>query len=133
MAALAAKHLGRLKGIKSYTEGGMLSSPATMEMYPNAAQVDWFLKGANYYHMATSEISGPTSEGFSVSSTTAFMSSIEAINKWMSSNVTPNSLNPASENLHDISVLRRAEELLAVAVLLTSYELIDVDGAEWPR
>lgn len=61
IAALAAKHLGRVKGVISPAGGGLFTSPPTMEVYPNSAQVDWFLKAANYYYLAISHINASVS------------------------------------------------------------------------
>ncbi|KAH8807643.1 hypothetical protein F5884DRAFT_900006 [Xylogone sp. PMI_703] len=48
-AAIAAKHLGRVKGNK-YSIFQGVTEPAMTEVYPGAMEVDWYYKAANYYH-----------------------------------------------------------------------------------
>lgn len=131
IAALAAKHLGRLKGAKS-SMGGMFTSPATTETYPNATQVDWFLKAANYYYMAASKLNNITSDGYNSASSSAILESpFEIVGRWVSSSQIQADLKPASEDPNDVALIRKTEELLATASLLTMYRLLDLPGDEW--
>lgn len=50
IAAVAAKQLGRVKGIKPFT-GNQCQKPAAMEIIDDL-HVDWFYKAANYYDKA---------------------------------------------------------------------------------
>ncbi|KAJ5823713.1 hypothetical protein N7447_006053 [Penicillium robsamsonii] len=131
ISALAAKHLARLKGVKPST-GGMFTSPATTEIYPNATQVDWFLKAANYYYLAASDLNNITSDGYTTVSSSAILESpFEIVSRWISSRQIQASIKPASEDPNDVAVIRKTEELLATATLLTMYRLLDMPGDEW--
>lgn len=131
IAALAAKHLARLKGVKAPT-GGMFTSPATTETYPNATQVDWFLKAANYYYLAASDLNNITSDGYTTVSSSAILESpFEIVGRWISSGRTQANMNPGSEDPNDVAVIRKTEEMLATATLLTMYRLLDMPGDEW--
>ncbi|KAG0160843.1 hypothetical protein PDIDSM_8374 [Penicillium digitatum] len=131
IAALAAKHLARLKGIKAST-GGIFTSPATTETYPNSSQVDWFLKAANYYYLAASDLNNMTSDGYTTVSSSAILESpLEIVGRWISSGQTQASMKPGSEDPSDVAVIRKTEELLAAATLLTMCRLLDMPGDEW--
>lgn len=131
IAALSAKHLARVKGA-TCPIGGMFTSPATTEVYPNATQVDWFLKAANYYYMAASDLNNLTSDGYTtVSSTAVLESPFETVHRWVKSHRIQKNLNPASEDPDDMALVRKTEELLAAATLLTMYRLLDMPGDEW--
>ncbi|KAJ5814545.1 hypothetical protein N7474_006322 [Penicillium riverlandense] len=132
IAALAAKHLGQVKGAKLPAGSGMFTSPAIMETYPNSTQVDWFLKAANYYYLAVSELNTATSDGYmSVSSSAVLGSPIETLGRWLNSDSTQSGLDLASNAPFTANLLRKTEELLAVVVLLTFYRLMDISGDEW--
>ncbi|KAK9849727.1 hypothetical protein MYU51_013245 [Penicillium brevicompactum] len=131
IAALAAKHLARVKGVTS-PNGGIFTSPATTEVYPNATQVDWFLKAANYYYLAASELNNLTSDGYtSVSSSAVLESPFETIHRWIRSPRNQLLLKPTSEDPDDVAVIRKTEEMLATAAILTMYRLLDMPGDEW--
>src|SRR6266511_4340363 len=49
--AYAAKQLGRVKGTKAVM-GGVCSTQASMEMWPDSPNVDWFWYAAKYYDKA---------------------------------------------------------------------------------
>lgn len=126
IAALAAKQLGRVKGSKSCTSRGMFTSPATTESYPNAEQVDWFLKAANYYYLSVSDLTTTTSDGYSVVSTSAVLDSpIGLVARWL------NTRSTQGQDLNDGSLLRKTEEILATVTILTLYKLLDAKGEEW--
>lgn len=128
IAALAAKQLGRVKGAKLSTGGGMFTSPATTEMYPNAAQTDWFLKAANYYYMAASDMSNSASFGYTTASSSAVLESpIEMVRHWLNRALSQGD----PQDLSDGNILRKTEEIMATAVLLTLYKLFDADGDQW--
>ncbi|OKO90330.1 hypothetical protein PENSUB_13463 [Penicillium subrubescens] len=124
IAASAAKQLGRVKGSKSCTGRGTFTSPATTETYPNAEQVDWFLKAANYYYLSVSDLTTSTSDGYSVVSTSAVLDSpIDLVGRWLNTQ--------SVQNLDDGALLRKTEETLATVTILTLYKLLDAKGEEW--
>jgi hypothetical protein len=128
IAALAAKQLGRVKGSKSCTGRGMLTSPATTETYPNSEQVDWFLKAANYYYLSVSDLTTSTSDGYSVVSTSAVLDSpIDLLGRWLNTQ----SAQGAGQSPDDGAFLRKTEEILATVTVLTLYKLLDAKGEEW--
>ena len=127
MAALAAKHLGRMKGQKPAAEG-IFTSPATMEIYPNAAQTDWTLKGANYYYLAFAYMRHSITLSYAAPSSSAILESpIEMVNGYLGQ-------KPGFARM-DISdadtFLRDIEGLLTTCVILTMYRLLDVPGDGW--
>lgn len=124
IAAVAAKQLGRIKGNKASTARDNLASTKT---YPNSTQVDWFLKAANYYYLAASDLNNSTSDGYTMVSSSAVLESpIEMVSRWLRT-------RPAeiSKDSRKGLFFRTAEEMLAAVVLLTLYRLIDLDGEEW--
>lgn len=128
MAALAAKQLGRIKGVKSATARGIFTSPATTETYPNATKVDWFLKAANYYYLAASDLNTSTSDGYAIVSSSAVLESpVEMVSRWLRKRATQG----MGQDLHDGTLLRTTEEMLATIVVLTFYKLLDMHGEEW--
>ncbi|KAJ5538896.1 hypothetical protein N7494_008375 [Penicillium frequentans] len=130
IASLAAKQLGRVKGAKSSAGNGMFTRPATTELYPNAAQVDWFLKAANYYYMAASDLNNACSGGYTaVSSSAVLESPISTVGRWLNSRAT----KELAQTCRDGSLLRKAEEMLATVTLLTVYRLLDSIGEEWHK
>jgi hypothetical protein len=129
IAALAAKQLGRVKGNKLSAGGGMFTSSATTEMYPNAAETDWFLKAANYYYMAASDMNNSSSFGYSAHSSAVLESPIEIVSRWLKVSVLQGGTRDPSNGG---KFLRKTEEILATAVLLIFYKLLDADGDQWP-
>lgn len=130
IGALAAKQLGRVKGAKSSAGNGMSTRPATTEMYPNATEVDWFLKAANYYYMAASDLNNVCSGGYTaVSSSAVLESPIDTVGRWLHSRAT----KELAQKCSDGSLLRKAEEMLATVTLLTLYRLLDSNGEEWHK
>ncbi|EMC97336.1 hypothetical protein BAUCODRAFT_33056 [Baudoinia panamericana UAMH 10762] len=51
IAAVAAKQLGRVKGVKPFV-GVQCQRPAMMEIIDGTIEIDWFYKAANYYDKA---------------------------------------------------------------------------------
>lgn len=128
IAALAAKQLGRVNGTKSTATRGIFTSPATTETYSNAAQVDWFLKAANYYYLAASDLNTSTTDGYTVVSSSAVLEPpVEMVNRWLRSRVVQGMVQKSNDG----SLLRRAEEVLATTVVLSLYKLMDLNGEEW--
>ncbi|KAL4895360.1 hypothetical protein BDV59DRAFT_173766 [Aspergillus ambiguus] len=132
MAALAAKHLGRMKGAKLSAVRGMFTSPSTMESYPNSSQVDWFLKAANYYYLAVSNMGSAISDAYATMSSSDILATpVEIVKQW----VTRHLNNPGAVNLSDESATssfwRKTENLLAASAILTIYKLLDEPGESW--
>ncbi|GAB1197651.1 hypothetical protein APSETT444_006952 [Aspergillus pseudonomiae] len=131
IAALAAKHLGRMKGAKSPASGGMFTSPATMEVYPNATQVDWFLKATNYYYIAASRMNSAISEAYTSISSSAILeeSAIQIASRWLS--LQPQQSSPGAEEPAASTLSRKTENILAASTLMTMYKLLDEPAENW--
>ncbi|KAJ5593835.1 uncharacterized protein N7459_000043 [Penicillium hispanicum] len=125
IAALSAKQLGRVKGAKLSTAGGMFTSPATTELYPNATLVDWSLKAANYYYLAISDLNKSTSTYTAISTSAILESPIEIVVR------RQGSLPNQTQYCNDTAILRDTENTLATVMLLTFYRLLDLPGEEW--
>ncbi|PYI11740.1 hypothetical protein BO78DRAFT_425636 [Aspergillus sclerotiicarbonarius CBS 121057] len=126
IAALAAKQLAQMKGATCTASIGMFTSPATMETYPNASDVDWFLKAANYYYLAITRMNSSMSESFTPSSSAVLEYPVDTINKWLRHQIQN---SPPSAT--DDSVWKKAEALLTGATVLTMYRLIGEPGEKW--
>ncbi|KAJ9202683.1 putative C6 finger domain protein [Paecilomyces variotii] len=132
VAAAAAKHLGRVKGAKSLVGGGMFTSPATMEVYPNAPRVDWFFKAANYYHQALFYLRQSLPGSFATSQFSELAESpVQIISQWLSLNL--NAMPVASDFKVNGSVTgaKVFDEILPTAAILSVYEFLDLPGPEW--
>lgn len=128
MTALAAKHLGRMKGQKPPASGGIFTSPATMEIYPNAAQTDWVLKGANYYYLAFAYMRHSITVSYAAPSSSAILESpIEIVIGYLGQQPGFTRMDMSDAD----SFLRELEGLLATCVILTTYRLLDAPGEQW--
>jgi proteasome lid subunit RPN8/RPN11 len=127
--ALSAKHLAKMKGVTAANISGMFTSPPTMETYPNAQQVDWSLKAANYYYLAVSHMNSSISNYASVSSTAALESPIAIANQWLSLQLSQMERTP-DKTLNE-AVFKKAENLLATSTILTLYKILDEPGENW--
>lgn len=106
----------------------MFTSPATTEIYLNSAQVDWYLKAANYYYLAASDLNNSTSDGYTLVSSSAVLDSpIELVGRWLNKR-TPQAMG---QNPVDGALLKKAEDMLASIALLTLYKLLDAKGEDW--
>ncbi|PLB50004.1 C6 finger domain protein [Aspergillus steynii IBT 23096] len=132
IAALSAKHLGRMKGAVLHVGSGMFTSPATMETYPNSAQVDWFLKAANYYYLAASHMNASVSDAYtSVSSSAVLESPIEIVRRWLNLHTRQPRSQTLMEEQAATEFWKKTENLLAAATVLTLYKLLDESGDNW--
>ncbi|GAD92934.1 C6 finger domain protein, putative [Paecilomyces variotii No. 5] len=132
VAAAAAKHLGRVKGAKSLVGGGMFTSPATMEIYPNAERVDWTFKAANYYHQALFYLKQALPGSFTASQFSEIVESpVQIISQSLSLN--PNAVRATSDFRGNGSVTgaKAFDEILPTAAILSIYEFLDLPGPEW--
>lgn len=97
-------------------------------MYPNADQVDWFLKAANYYYLAASDLNTSTSDGYGIISSSAVLESpIEMVGRWLNGQASLGMGQDPDDGAH----LRKTEEMLAAIVILTLYKLLDAKGEDW--
>ncbi|PYH70538.1 Zn(II)2Cys6 transcription factor [Aspergillus vadensis CBS 113365] len=127
IGALAATHLGQMKGATCPENVGMFTSPAAMETYPNAPEVDWYLKAANYYYMSIARMNSSMPESFATLSSSAVLEGpVEIVKTWLHrhAETTPPSAR-------DDTFWRKAEALLATATMLTMYKIISKPGEEW--
>ncbi|KAL3480779.1 hypothetical protein BJX99DRAFT_204587 [Aspergillus californicus] len=129
IAALSAKHLCKMKGVKVTSMGGLFTSPATMETYPNMHQVDWSLKAANYYYMAFSHMNSSISDYGFVSTSAVLESPIATVSRWL--NVQLSNSGGSLNNAHRDETCKKAENLLATSTILTMYKLLDEPGESW--
>ncbi|KAI9368128.1 hypothetical protein BJX61DRAFT_240519 [Aspergillus egyptiacus] len=129
IAALAAKHLARMKGVKPVGTNGMFTSPTMMESYPNAQEADWSLKGANYYYLAVSHMNSVISDYACISTSEVLESPIAVVNRWLG--VQLREAGGPHTYSADHGVWRTAENLLATSTILTLYKLLDEPGESW--
>lgn len=127
MAALSAKHLARMKGVKLACVAGLFTSPATMEAYPNTEQVDWPLKAANYYYLAVTHLNSSISDYAAVSTSDVLEPPISIVNRWLNLQ-----LRQAQRQLETSDATwKTAENLLASSTILTLYKILDEPGDNW--
>lgn len=130
MAAISAKQLGRVKNLIHSGRNRSSTQFVDMSRGANCAQVDWSLRAANYYKLATAELGQSTSLDHSVPGSSIDMSPINVVHQWIGNNLGHHSFS-IDKSSRGSAILRKTEDLLAAVVLLTSYELIDKDGEEW--
>lgn len=125
MSALAAKHLGRTKGHNVPNLTGRHARSATMATYPNASQVNWTLKAANYYYLAVSNMGTATSDAYASISTSAVLASpIETFSQWLACGAA----RQVTMKQNQTTVI---EDLLATVTVLAFYKLLDAEGQNW--
>lgn len=127
MAALSAKHLARMKGIKLAGLAGMFTSPATMEAYPNTQQVDWPLKAANYYYLAVTHTNSSISDYAAVSTSDVLDPPISIVNRWLNLQLRQTQSHIETSD----ATWRTTENLLASSTILTLYKILDEPGENW--
>ena len=126
MAALASKHLGRMKGVKPLAGSGMFTSPATTEVYPNATRVDWSLKAANYYYMALTRMQSYSSESYGAIHTSAVLGSPLEVAGQILRLQTLTGLDETAV----VRLARNVEDLMAATTILHVYQLLDANETE---
>lgn len=120
-----------MNGQKPPAAGGIFTSPANMEVYPNSGRVDWALKGENYYYLAFIGMRAVISDGYgSMSSSAVLEPPIEAVSQWLSLQSTQDDFARADMSDAD-SILRKIEGLLAACAILTTYKLLEAPGEQW--
>lgn len=119
-----------MKGAKSSASGGMFTSPATMEIYPNATQVDWFLKATNYYYIAASRMNSAISEAYTSVSSSAILeeSAIQIASRWLS--LQPQQPSSVTEEAAS-TFSRKTENILAASTIMTMYKILDEPAENW--
>ncbi|KAL4908524.1 hypothetical protein BDW74DRAFT_101504 [Aspergillus multicolor] len=127
IAAISTKHLARMKGVKSVVTGGLFTSPATMETYPNAHQVDWSLKAANYYYLAVSHMNKSMSDYAAVSTSDVLEPPISVVNRWLNLQLKRGDNSPRVSD----GTWKTTENLLATSTILTLYKTFDEPGESW--
>ncbi|KAL4972375.1 hypothetical protein BDW66DRAFT_154790 [Aspergillus desertorum] len=127
IAAISAKHLARMKGVKSTAGGGLFTSPATMESYPNPHQVDWSLKAANYYYLAVSHMSNSMSDYATVSTSDVLEPPISVVNRWLNLQLKRSEQTLCTSD----GAWKTTENLLAASTILTLYKTFDEPGENW--
>lgn len=125
VAAIASKHLGRIRGSRSHAKS-WLTEPSTMEIYPGAVEVDWYFKAANYYYQALISLRQILPELQESSShdelpgSTYIQSDAVQIEDYGShvASITENENNDP-------------DDLLAATCILSVYEFLDASNVEW--
>lgn len=129
--AYAAKQLGRVKGAKG-SFGGVFSRQASMEIWPDAENVDWYYYGAKYYDKAIQLLM----ESLQHDGQGPPLSNPEAFGQWQAAEIC--------DDVEDSHRRRRrltnsrlssahSDEVLAATAILSVYEFLDSTGPEWNR
>ncbi|KAJ9191188.1 transcriptional regulator family: Fungal Specific TF [Paecilomyces variotii] len=130
--AYAAKQLGRVKGAKARS-GGVCAQQASTEIWPDAANVDWYWYGAKYYEKAIRllmkelqhDAEGPPP-----------LSTPEAFGQWQAAELCEDAEN-ARKRRRRFSNSRlssaHSDEVLAATAILSVYEFLDATGPAWNR
>ncbi|KAK2783108.1 hypothetical protein FQN52_000449 [Onygenales sp. PD_12] len=130
IAAVAAKHLGRLQGLRN-SKPHWRSRPSIMEAYPDSHRVDWLYKAANYYYRTLSYLRHEMPQGWPGSA----LVDCELSRHGYSANGLP--LNTMETDLeHELSLISRRmkicrDEVIAATSILALYESIDASNDEW--
>ena len=134
--AYAAKQLSRVQGRKA-TIGGIVESPANMELYPSAKTSDWRFISAKYYDRAIQllvvELLGshlPVTPMLSISEE-AFTP--HHISNSPHSTASPQSQDNKRRRLSKPVEPRNNDQTFAAASILCVYEFLDNAKNEWDR
>lgn len=126
MAAITAKQLGLVKGVLQ-TSGSNHMSSASSQSYPKSLQVDWFLKAANYFYLASSTLNASFSEHYTaMSSSAVFDSPIQSLTEWIKFKKFA-----GTGQLSYDSIFREVENHLATVTLMVFYRLLDSSVHTW--
>jgi hypothetical protein len=130
-AAVAAKQLARLKGVKPLINP-MFTNPATTEVYPNISRVDWLFKASNYYHQTLSLLRQTVARNLDgahsmdiAGSPIQIMCQDLGLDTGSLDDARSPGVTPAA------SVSGSIDDILAASVILTVYDLLDTPGPEW--
>ncbi|GAE00190.1 hypothetical protein PVAR5_8927 [Paecilomyces variotii No. 5] len=133
MAAITAKHLGQTRGTRSNNQDGIIPIPTSRYSGSDTSPIDWFLEGQNYYSMADTEVNRLLSEDSHIPESSAGIPLIQRVTLWLSSDTIKSRLDMMTKSTPDVSFLRKVENVLATAVLLTTYASMDINAEDWPR
>lgn len=106
IAAVAAKQLGRVKGLRPFT-GRQCQRPSAMEVLDDSVEVDWFYKAANYYDKAI------------------------AISRQYLQAVSGNLNNPPTPNMQAAVSMANSGDLLVAVSMFSLYESLDNFETGW--
>jgi hypothetical protein len=129
--AVAAKHLGRLRGVKPLANP-VATNPATTEVYPSVGGVDWFFKASNYYHQSLSYLRQAVSlRSDRTQQLDTSLSPIQVL--CLDLGLDPGSLGDMRSPIiaPAVSVPGSAEDILAAVLILTISDILDIPGPEW--
>lgn len=104
IAAVAAKQLGRVKGIKCHI-GIQSQRPATMEVINDVPVTDWFYKAANYYDKA-------------IAFSRMYLQAISGS-------------NPSTPNAQITTAAANSDDLLVAVSIFSLYESLDNLDVSW--
>lgn len=127
--AYAAKQLGRVRGVKAVM-GGVVSSQAQMEIWPEAEKIDWYHYGAKYYDKAIQLlVEALKQDGGHLPPNT-----IEAFGQLQTSEVAedPDQGQAKRRRLsNDEPTSARSDDTLAAIAILSVYEFLSATGSAW--
>ncbi|PYH46974.1 Zn(II)2Cys6 transcription factor domain-containing protein [Aspergillus saccharolyticus JOP 1030-1] len=128
ITALAAKHLGRMKGVKITENTGLFTTPAMMETYSDVSDAEWLHKATTYCYLAGQRLNTALSESYTaVSSSAVLKSPFETINDWLR-----RQYKKAPSDSETQTVLgKRLENSLAVSTILNLYKSMDEPAENW--
>ncbi|RAL12536.1 Zn(II)2Cys6 transcription factor [Aspergillus homomorphus CBS 101889] len=128
ITALAAKHLGRMKGVKITENTGLFTTPAMMETYSDVPDAEWLHKATMYVYLAGQRLNTALSESYTaVSSSAVLKSPFETINDWLRSQAK----NVPSDAQSQSALGKRLENALAVSTILNLYKSMDEPAENW--
>jgi hypothetical protein len=129
--AYAAKQLGRAKGVKAVS-GGVCSVQASMELWPESENVDWFYYGAKYYDKAIQLLM----EALQNDGREPNLNNPEAFGQWRAEELCEDG-QPGQKRRRRSSVGRLSnvdsDEVLTATAILSVYEFLDASGPAWSR
>lgn len=129
--AYAAKQLGRVKGNKAIF-GGVCKRQASMELWPDARNIDWYYYGAKYYEKAIQLLM----ESLQHDGKGPSLTMPEAFGQWQAAELCHDSQNSHKRRRrYSNSRLSTAhsDEVLAATAILCVYEFLDATGPAWNR
>ncbi|KAK5994494.1 Transcription activator AMTR1 [Cladobotryum mycophilum] len=138
IAAVSAKQLGRVNGVKFNIDRGY-SSPADTEVYMDTSHVDWFYKAGHYYHLTISYLRQALPDDYRDGSLAHISTTGESLGKnnqeidHQISMGIPNTVTAHLSTCKSSLSVNTLDDLLAAASILTAYEFMDASGLEWAR
>lgn len=128
ITALAAKHLGRMKGVKITENTGLFTTPAILETYPDVSDSEWLHKATMYGYLAGQRLNTALSESYTaVSSSAVLKSPFETINDWLRNQ----SKNAPFDSQTQSALGKKLENSLAVSTILNLYKSMDGPAEKW--